>query len=51
MRVVGADISSMKIVDMAPEDGSAAFVNGDVAMACLFGSNLLILLKKKVPHY
>jgi len=37
MRVVGADISKMKVVDMNPEDGSAAFVNGDVAMACLFG--------------
>ena len=37
MRVVGADISNMKIVDMAPEDGAAAFVNGDVAMVCLFG--------------
>ena len=39
MRVVGADISKMKVVDMNPEDGSAAFVNGDVAMACLFGGN------------
>jgi len=37
MRDVGADISKMKIVDMNPEDGSAALVNGDVAMACLFG--------------
>ena len=37
MRVVGADISKMKIVDMNPEDGSAALINGDVAMACLFG--------------
>ena len=37
MRVVGADISKMSVVDMNPEDGSAAFVNGDVAMACLFG--------------
>ena len=37
MRVVGADISKMKVVDMNPEDGSAALVNGDVAMACLFG--------------
>ena len=37
MRVVGADISSMKVVDMNPEDGSAALVNGNVAMACLFG--------------
>ncbi len=37
MRVVGADISKMSVVDMNPEDGSAALVNGDVAMACLFG--------------
>ncbi|MBO6485043.1 MAG: taurine ABC transporter substrate-binding protein, partial [Pelagibacteraceae bacterium] len=37
MRVVGADISKMKVVDMNPEDGSAALINGDVAMACLFG--------------
>jgi len=37
MRVVGADTSKMKVVDMNPEDGSAALVNGDVAMACLFG--------------
>ena len=37
MRVVGADPSRMKVIDMNPEDGSAALVNGDVAMACLFG--------------
>ena len=37
MRVVGADPSKMKVVDMNPEDGSAALVNGDVTMACLFG--------------
>jgi len=37
MRVVGADPSKMKVIDMNPEDGSAALVNGDVAMACLFG--------------
>ena len=37
MRVVGADISKMKVVDMAPEDGATAFVNGDVKMVCLFG--------------
>ena len=47
MRVVGADISSMKVVDMAPEDGSAAFVNGDVAMACLFGGNSIDAAKEK----
>ena len=37
MKVVGADPSKMKVVDMNPEDGSAALVNGDVTMACLFG--------------
>ena len=37
MRVVGADPSRMRVIDMNPEDGSAALVNGDVAMACLFG--------------
>ena len=37
MRVVGADPSRMKVIDMNPEDGSAALVNGDVTMACLFG--------------
>ena len=37
MRVVGADPSKMKVIDMNPEDGSAALVNGDVDMACLFG--------------
>ena len=37
MRVVGADPARMRVIDMNPEDGSAALVNGDVAMACLFG--------------
>jgi len=37
MRVVGADPARMKVIDMNPEDGSAALVNGDVEMACLFG--------------
>ena len=47
MRVVGADISKMKVVDMAPEDGSAAFINGDVAMACLFGGKSIAAAKEK----
>ena len=47
MRVVGADISKMKVVDMNPEDGSAAFVNGDVSMACLFGGNSISAAKEK----
>jgi len=37
MTAVGADASKVTIVDMVPEDGSAALQNGDVAMACLFG--------------
>ena len=58
MRVVGADPSRMRVIDMNPEDGSAALVNGDVAMACLFGgksikkaeeagSKMLLLRKQK----
>jgi taurine transport system substrate-binding protein len=47
MRVVGADISKMKVVDMNPEDGSAAFINGDVAMACLFGGKSIKAAKEK----
>ena len=46
MRVVGADISSMKVIDMNPEDGSAALVNGDVAMACLFGGKSIASAKE-----
>ena len=37
MKVVGADASKMKIVDMVPEDSAVALANGDVAMSCLFG--------------
>ena len=37
MKVVGADAGKVSVVDMNPEDGSAALQNGDVAMACLFG--------------
>ena len=47
MRVVGADISKMQVIDMNPEDGSAAFVNGDVAMACLFGGKSIKAAKEK----
>ena len=36
MTAVGAN-ADMQVIDMNPEDGSAAIVNGDVAMACLFG--------------
>ena len=37
MKVIGADAGKVSVVDMNPEDGSAALQNGDVAMACLFG--------------
>jgi len=39
MKVVGADRNKMTIIEMAPEEGAAALVNGDVVMACLFGGN------------
>ena len=39
MAIVGADASKMTVIDMVPEDGAAALVSGDVAMACLFGGN------------
>ena len=39
MKVVGADRSKMDIIQMDPEEGAAALVSGDVAMACLFGGN------------
>jgi taurine transport system substrate-binding protein len=39
MKVVGADISKMKIISMNPKEGAAALNNGDVAMACLYGAN------------
>ena len=37
VKVVGANDKKMKVVDMVPEDAAVALVNGDVAMACLFG--------------
>ncbi len=37
MKVIGADAGKVSVVDMNPEDGSAALQNGDVVMACLFG--------------
>ena len=39
MKVVGADKSKMTVIQMDPEEGAAALVSGDVAMACLFGGN------------
>ncbi len=39
MKVVGADTKKMTVVEMAPEEGAAALVAGDVVMACMFGGN------------
>jgi len=39
MEIVGADPKKMTVIDMNPEEGAAALVSGDVAMACLFGGN------------
>jgi len=46
MRVEGADISKMTVVDMNPEDGSVALINGDVAMASLFGGKSIASAKE-----
>jgi len=47
MKVVGADAGKVSVVDMNPEDGSAALQNGDVAMACLFGGKSITAAKEK----
>jgi len=39
MKIVGADRKKMNIIEMAPAEGAAALVSGDVVMACLFGGN------------
>ncbi len=39
MKVVEADRGKMDVIQMDPEEGSAALVSGDVVMACLFGGN------------
>ena len=47
MEIVGADPSKMTVIDMVPEDGAAALVSGDVAMACLFGGKSIKAAKEK----
>ena len=47
MKAVGANADAMQVIDMNPEDGSAAIVNGDVAMACLFGGKSIKAAKEK----
>lgn len=37
----GVDVSTLKIVDMAPNDGAAALAQGDVDMACGYAGGLL----------
>lgn len=41
MKIVGVDVNELKVIDMAPEDGSLALVDGQVTMACAFGENSL----------
>ena len=50
MEIVGADPSKMTVIDMVPEDGAAALVSGDVAMACLFGGNSCLLYTSPSPR-
>ena len=40
MEHLGVDIKTMKIVDMAPPDGAAAFANGNLDMVCGWGGAL-----------
>ena len=40
MEHFGVDTSTMKIVDMAPPDGAAAFANGNLDMVCGWGGSL-----------
>ncbi len=37
---LGVDVSTMKVVDMAPPDGAAAFANGHLDMVCGWGGAL-----------
>ncbi len=41
MQHFGVNTASMKIVDMAPADGAAAFANGNLDMVCGWGGALL----------
>lgn len=41
MQYYGVNTSTMKIVDMAPTDGAAAFANGNLDMVCGWGGSLL----------
>ena len=37
MEIVGVDPSKINVIDMVPEDGTAALISGDVAMPCMYG--------------
>ncbi len=39
MEIVGVNPKKINVIDMVPEDGTAALISGDVTMACLFGGN------------
>ncbi len=40
MEYLGVDLSQLELVDLAPADGAAALIRGDVAMACGWGGAL-----------
>ncbi len=40
MDYFGVDVSTMKVVDMAPPDGAAAFASGNLDMVCGWGGSL-----------
>ena len=41
----GVDVSTMKVVDMAPPDGAAAFATGNLDMVCGWGGSLRRMLE------
>ena len=45
MKAVGVDVSELKVIDMNPEDGAVALVDGQVIMACAYGANSLNTMK------
>ena len=45
MKAVGVDVNELKVVDMAPEDGAVALIDGQVTMACAYGANSLTKMK------
>jgi len=45
MRAVGVDVNELKVIDMNPEDGAVALVDGQVTMACAYGANSLNTMK------